>query len=188
MDNHIHTHKECITCLKNNGVAVLRTDTIYGIVGRAQEPSVVARIYELKKRASRKPLIILIANQEDIHQFTVVVSEDHINLINNKWPGPVSIIFSLEQPNDYEYLHRGTQTLAFRLPGDERLRMILKETGPLVAPSANPEGLEPARTIHEAITYFSDTVDSYCNDGPVGEAKASTVISCEQGEITILRK
>jgi L-threonylcarbamoyladenylate synthase len=171
----------------NSGIAILRTDTLYGIVGRAQEPSVVERIYTIKKRAPSKPLIILIANQDDIHQFKVVASGDHTNLINKKWPGPVSIIFSLEQPNDYEYLHRGTQTLAFRLPDDERLRMILKETGPLVAPSANPEGFEPAYTIQEAMEYFSDTVDCYCDDGPVTNTKASTVISCEDGKITILR-
>lgn len=81
----------------------------------------------------------------------------------------------------FAYLHRGTQSLAFRLPARQDLIELLKVTGPLVAPSANPEGLAPSQTRAEAGAYFGDTVDFYV-EGPV-TGKPSTIIKLTaQGE------
>jgi L-threonylcarbamoyladenylate synthase len=85
------------------------------------------------------------------------------------------------------YLHRGTQSIAFRIPDDERVYDFLQKTGPLVAPSANPQGQEPAYTIEEARSYFSDRVDFYVDEGEK-RAKPSTLISLVSGKPVILRK
>lgn len=75
--------------------------------------------------------------------------------------------FKDDKENYFEYLHRGTGTLAFRLPAQAgspetaQLLEILKEAGPLVAPSANPEGQSPAQDITEAKKYFGNKVDFY---------------------------
>lgn len=53
------------------------------------------------------------------------------------------------------------------MPADEGLRELLRQTGPLIAPSANPEGAPPARTISEAEAYFGDGVDIYVDGGEV---------------------
>jgi L-threonylcarbamoyladenylate synthase len=74
-----------------------------------------------------------------------------------------------------EYLHRGTKTLAFRLPKDGKIRKFLGKTGPLVAPSANPEGKKPARNVREAQGYFGSAVDFYL-DGGLVKAEPSTLI------------
>ena len=58
------------------------------------------------------------------------------------WPGKVSIILPSSGQTKIEHIHRGTDDIAFRIPGDENLRRLLKKTGPLVAPSANTEGLK----------------------------------------------
>src|SRR5204863_149383 len=67
----------------------------------------------------------------------------------------------------FEYLHRGTNTLALRLPKDESLQNLLKKTGPLIAPSANVEGLPPAKNITDAKKYFGDGVDLYIDGGEI---------------------
>jgi L-threonylcarbamoyladenylate synthase len=71
------------------------------------------------------------------------------------------------------------------MPAVETLRDFIKESGPLVAPSANPEGLTPAQTIDEAKAYFSDTVDFYI-EGPVN-TKPSKIIKITGNTEEIIR-
>ena len=135
--------------LKKGGVAIIPTDTIYGIVGLAQNIVTVNRIYSLKKRNPEKPCIILIGDISELEKFNITLSEGQKDALQTYWPGPVSIIFECKDPS-LSYIHRGTETLAFRLPSLGMLKNLLIETGPLIAPSANPEGLPPAKNIMEA--------------------------------------
>lgn len=188
-------NKNLIEVLKRNGVVVMPTDTIYGIVGKADNPFVVNRIYNIRKRAPNKPCIILIGVVDELENFSIHLSEEQKRVIKGYWlldhtqdfqPRPVSIV--LDCPGDqFEYLHRGTKTLAFRLPTQESLRNLLKETGPLIAPSANIEGLPPARNIKEAQKYFSDSVDLYI-DGDILTDRPSKIIQIHKdGSVIILR-
>ena len=128
---------DIISLLKKGAVGVLPTDTLYGLVGKALDKNVAERIYRLKKRAPEKPFIILISDIEDLQLFNISLSPKIKNFLRQIWPNPVSVILPTRDKS-LEFLHRGTQTLAFRIPKDETLLKIIKETGPLVAPSANP--------------------------------------------------
>jgi L-threonylcarbamoyladenylate synthase len=175
-----------ITSLNNGGVGVLPTDTIYGVVASALNRDAVERLYRLKARTPTKPFIILIADSSDLEKFGIAVDRLTDSLINQLWPGPVSIILPCGK-DEFLYLHRGTNTLAFRLPADEALRAFLRETGPLVAPSANPEGKEPATTKEEAEKYFGARVDFYIDAKPqVGPA--STLVEIKNGKVVVLRQ
>jgi len=179
--------KNLIRMLLNNKIVVMPTDTIYGIVGNALNEKVVNRIYEIRKRAPEKPCIILISDIKDLEKFSVHLSFEQKNKIKEYWPGPVSIVLDCIDQKFF-YLHRGTQTLAFRIPKQEGLRELLKETGPLIAPSANLEGLSPANNIHEAKNYFHELVDLYV-DGGERFGDASKVIKLHKdGTIHILRE
>jgi L-threonylcarbamoyladenylate synthase len=78
---------------------------------------------------------------------------------------PTSVVVSVT--NEPEWITRGGTTVAYRVPQNEELKSILKATGPLIAPSANPEGLPPARTLEEAREYFGEQVDLYVDGGEV---------------------
>ena len=174
--------------LKKGGIAVMPTDTLYGVVGSALSRTTVERIYELKGRNEKKPFIILILKIADLEKFGI--KDIPSSELKKYWPGKVSIILPLKRSSrkEFEYLHRGTNSLAFRLPDKKSLIEILKKTGPLVAPSANPEGLPPAENITEAKKYFGDEVDAYIAGGKL-TGKASKIISIsENGEVSILRK
>ncbi len=123
-------------------------------------------------------MIILIDSVHALGQFGIEPDARLAAVLKKLWPGPVSIIFPCSQKK-FEYLHRGTKTLAFRLPRDRWLRALLKHTGPLVAPSANTEGEKPATTISEAKQYFGNTIDFYINGG-VRRGKPSTVIEIKR--------
>jgi L-threonylcarbamoyladenylate synthase len=173
-----------ISQLKTGGLAVIPTDTIFGIVCSALDKRAVEKVYGLKKRSPTKPVIILIARIKDLELFSVQPSTVQKQALAQYWPGKVSIVLPCKN-KAFKYLHRGTNTLAFRLPKKQSLLTLLKKTGPLIAPSANPEGLPPAKNLKEAKVYFGDSV-TYL--GGKTSKKASKIIKLsENGEVTILR-
>lgn len=179
MDNYIQQ-------LKNGGVGVIPTDTIYGLVGQALNRQTVERIYRLKQRSPQKPFIILISSASDLEKFDISLDKETQKILEKVWPGEVSVVLECND-RDLEYLHRGTNTLAFRLPDNQELISILNETGPLVAPSANLEGAPNAKNILEAKKTFGDQVDFYLDKGEK-ISEPSTLIQITDGKIEILRQ
>ena len=87
----------------------------------------------------------------------------------------------------FEYLHRGTAALAFRVPKSAWLRKLLQKTGPLIAPSANFEGEPPALSFRAAKKYFGKSVDFYVDAGRL-ISKPSTLIKIEKGKVRFCAK
>ncbi len=162
------------------------TDTIYGLVGLALSERTVKRIYKVRKRNPKKPLIILISDLADLKSFGVSADEKIKSVLKEVWPGKVSVILPCSSKK-LKYLHRGTNSLAFRLPAKKPLRDLLAKIGPLVAPSANPEGAVPAATIKEAEKYFGKQADFYIDSGKL-ESEPSTLIEVKNGRIKVLRQ
>ena len=162
------------------------TDTIYGIVGLALNPKTVVRIYKLRRRNSKKPMIILIGSFKQLRLFGVKLSLRTKRLLKKFWPGRVSVVLPCRLKK-FSYLHRDRKTLAFRMPKSIWLRKLLQKTGPLVAPSANWERKQPARTVKEARKYFGDKIDFYVDTGPLS-SQPSTLIEIKRGQIKILRR
>lgn len=177
---------EIVGLLHAGGVGVLPTDTIYGLVGSALMPKTIERVYKLKKRSPDKPLIVLIADIEELEQFGVVLSEKLIAQLHHYWPGAHSIILPTID-EDFFYLHRGGGTIAFRLPDKENLRELIQKTGPLVAPSANIEGKSPAQTIEQARKYFGTDVAFYIDGGEL-IGKPSTILEFNGKDMRIIRR
>src|SRR6185369_815434 len=169
------------------GIGVFPTDTLYGIVGSALEKETVEHVYKLRKRELGKPMIILIPSLADLKTFGIVLSAAQKKTLESFWPGKVSVVLPCRNKK-FEYLHRGKESLAFRLPDDKGLVEFLEKTGPLVAPSANMAGEKPAETYLEARKYFGEEVDFYVDMGKL-ESKSSTLIKIDKnGDIEILRQ
>lgn len=163
-----------IASLNSGGIGVLPTDTLYGLIGRAEDKRAVAKITKLKKRSRGKPFIILISSLNNLEKFKIKIDKKTRDFLKTIWPGPVSVAFSSK--------------LSFRWPKDKLLTQIIKKTGPLVAPSANPEGLPPAKTIIEAKKYFGDQINFYLPANKKLSGQPSTLIKIERGKIKILRQ
>lgn len=176
-----------IDLLKIGKIGVMPTDTIYGIVGLVLNPKAVEEIYLLRKRAVDKPMIVLISSLDDLKKFDIVLTKIQENFLNKIWPNPVSVVLSCTSKK-FAYLHRGKKSLAFRIPKNEILLEILKTVGPLVAPSANPEGVPVAATLDEAKKYFNNKVAFYIDGGRI-KSKPSTVIQLNgNGSYKMLRQ
>ncbi len=127
-----------IEILKKGKTAVVKTDTLYGLLGLANDAAAVDHIYKIKGRDELKPVVVLVADNSQIENFGIKITDSYKEILKEYWPGPVSIIFPVNDDIKLHYLHKGTGGIAFRIPDDKYLLDILKETGPLVAPSANP--------------------------------------------------
>lgn len=171
--------------LLNKKIGVILTDTIYGIVGLALDKEVVERIYRVKERNFKKPMIILISSIDDLSNiFGIDLSEKCLNILKEFWPGNVSIILPCKK---FEHLHRGLNSLAFRLPNKKELISLIKEVGPIVATSANKEGIKPAENIEEAKEYFGNKVDFYIDGGESYQNPSILVKLKNENELEILR-
>jgi L-threonylcarbamoyladenylate synthase len=178
--------EKIIKILKNNGVGIMPTDTLYGLVGSAFSKKAINRIYKIKKRNKKKKLIILISSISDLKKFGIskhfLLSQKMFTLLKKLWPHTtqgwrgkpeaVSVILN---------------NIAFRLPAKKSLIEILEKTGPLVAPSANPEGLKPAENIAQAKKYFGDRVDFYLSAGTLKSEPSVLIKINNRGKIKILR-
>lgn len=177
---------ELVQTLSAGGVVVMPTDTVYGIVARAGNPTAVNRIYTIRKRNTDKPCIILIGSATDVQKFGVELTDAQREKVSKLWPGPVSISFPCPDDN-FTYLHRGTKSLAFRLPSSEDLQSLLREVGPLIAPSANPEGLPVAKNVEIARGYFGDLVDFYLDGGDLIANPSKLIRLSADGNEEVLR-
>ncbi len=172
---------KAIKVLKNGGVVVIPTDTLYGLCASAFDKKVIEKIYKIKNRGKDKPLIVLISSILQLKDFGI--KGDYSKIFIPK----VSILLSVG--DKFKYIHRGTSEIAFRLISkrNKNLYSLIEKVGPIVAPSANPESERPAETITEAKNYFYEKVDLYLDGGKkIGEP--STLVRLSDNKIEILRQ
>lgn len=178
---------QIVDLLKKGKIGVMPTDTIYGLVGSAFNLRTVEEIYLLRRRSVNKPFIILISSTDDLEQFDVHLTKEQEDFLKKNWPNSLSVVLPINN-DSFRYLHRGKNSLAFRMPKDGKLLELLKQTGPLVAPSANLEGGKVAETVEEAKKYFGEKIAFYVDGGKL-KSKPSTVIQLyEDGTRIVLRE
>ena len=160
--------------LKNGGVVIIPTDTVYGFSGMVNFQG--ERIRTIKGRSETKPMIQLIACPEDLIKYT----DDKVpQSLLSKWPGALTIIV-----ND----KRGGTT-AFRCPGDEWLRCVIADCGfPIYSTSVNRSGQPVLDSEDAIIKEFAGEVDLIVTDGDKKGAKPSTIVSITDGQIKVLRQ
>ena len=181
------------TALKNGGVVIIPTDTVYGFSGivdlktAATHYETDAKIRAIKGRAETKPLIQLIARPEDLRLYT----DDKIpDSLLSKWPGALTIIVHIKDDSPLAATAiPESRTVAFRCPGDAWLREIISAVGaPVFSTSVNRSG-QPVLDTTAAITQeFSSEVDLIINDGDKKGALPSTLVMLENGKVKILRQ
>lgn len=156
--------------LANGGIAVVRTDTLYGIIARASKKRAVEKVYEVKHRDPSKQCIVLIPGSGSVREHSATIAK-----YSSPDQPPTSVV--VPATDEHEWLLRGGDSIAYRVVRDDFLKKVVQAVGPVIAPSANPEGMPPARTIEEAKAYFGDQVDVYIDGGTVPEeVQASQIV------------
>ncbi len=169
--------------LKGGAAGFMPSDTVYGLSACALNQAAVEKLYHLKQRDDHKPCIVLIADVDQAGDLGVDVKE--LEPVGRFWPAPLTFIAPAE--NAPRYLHRGTKTLAIRIPDNNKLRDLIDKTGPLVSTSANIQNEPVALTAQRAQEIFGDSLDFYI-DGGVQSGQSSTIVKISGGKLEIVRQ
>lgn len=169
--------------IKSGAVGVIPTDTVYGLVASARLPDSVNRLFTIKPR-EKKPGTLVAANVDQLVELGL--KRRYLKVVEQYWPGAVSVVIPCG--SELEYLHRGLDSLAVRIPDDKDLLALLAKTGPLATTSANLPGQPPAATIEEARNYFGDQSDFYEDGGDLSGRAPSTVIRIVDDAVEVLRE
>jgi tRNA threonylcarbamoyl adenosine modification protein (Sua5/YciO/YrdC/YwlC family) len=175
---------EVAALLKTGEVAVIPTDTVYGLAANLTDPRAVRRIFELKGRPASKPLPVLGTDLEALGSVAVFDDEAR-SLAERYWPGPLTLVLERAPGFDVDLGGDEPSTVAVRVPDRAVTLEVLKITGPLAVTSANRSGAEPAATATDVRVTFSSEVP-ILDDGPA-RGEVSTVLSLA-GERRVLRE
>ncbi len=173
--------------LRNGGLVAFPTETVYGLGADALNSEAAAKIYAAKGRPSDNPLIVHIAEKEDLKRLTTDISPEAEVLIETFWPGPLTLVFHkrAEVPDGTT---GGLSTVALRMPAHKIARELIRSSGVLIAaPSANLSG-RPSPTAAEHVWQdMQGRIDMLIDGGKVGIGIESTIVDMTVNPPMILR-
>jgi L-threonylcarbamoyladenylate synthase len=172
----------------NRGELVgMPTETVYGLAARADNEAAIARVFAAKQRPNDHPLIVHIAEIDDLDRWAQAIPVATWPVINHYWPGPLTLVFQA-QASVPAAITGGQTTVAVRLPGHPVARgLITASGGALVAPSANRFGrISPTRAEH-VLAELGDSVRYIIDGGECDRGIESTIIDFSWEKPRILR-
>ncbi|MBC5647655.1 L-threonylcarbamoyladenylate synthase [Christensenella tenuis] len=173
--------------LRNGGLVVFPTETVYGLGANAFDAEAVKHIFEAKGRPQDNPLIVHIAAIEQIGDIAAEVSPVARTLMEAFWPGPLSVIMkkSARIPDE---VSAGLETVAVRMPGNDLARELIARAGiPVAAPSANTSGKPSPTLARHAYEDLCGKVPLIIDGGPCRVGVESTVVDATGKVPVILR-
>lgn len=179
--------KAAAEVIKNGGLVVFPTETVYGLGADATNETAVKKIYEAKGRPSDNPLIIHVARPEDAEEYTYT-SHVYYRLAEAFMPGPITVIMK-SKPTIPKKTRGGLDTVAVRCPAEPVARALIEYSGtPIAAPSANLSGSPSPTTSAHAIKDMKGRVDVIIDGNDSDFGLESTIVKIEDdGSLTLLR-
>ena len=173
--------------IRSGGLVAFPTETVYGLGADAMNAEAVGRIYEAKGRPSDNPMIVHISRASDIGQLTRMLSPEIVEIIDNFWPGPLTIVVK-KRPEVPDRTTGGLDTVAVRLPDSRVARDLISESlCPIAAPSANLSGGPSPTRAKDVIADMMGRVDAIIEGDDCRVGIESTVLDLTGDEPTILR-
>jgi L-threonylcarbamoyladenylate synthase len=148
--------------LRCGGVAVVPTDTVYGLVCDGLNEEAKKKIFKIKGRSEEKPLIGFVDTIKKVQRFAEI-PEEKVPLIKRDWPGKKT--FVLKSKETISYMTAGTGTIAFRIPDHIFLLKLLKRFDTLASTSANISGQKAPSSIEEIPDKLKEKVDIVIDGG-----------------------
>ena len=174
--------------IKDGGVAVFPTETVYGIGVNGTNENAIKKLYKIKNRPYDKPISLLVNSFDMINKVAKDISDTEYKLMKAFFPGPLTIILNKKAivPN---ILTANTNTVGIRMPENEiALKLIKYANVPIATSSSNISG-KPSRTnVQDIMRDFEDEVDIYIDGGKSKIGLASTVVQIINNKLHILRK
>jgi L-threonylcarbamoyladenylate synthase len=164
-------------CLLAGGVVLLPTDTVYGLAVHPEHEEAITRLFAMKGRPRSVNLPVMISSRDDILALGGVVNRVADLLLESKYvPGPLTLAVGVSPPDLAPWL-RGRVEFAVRIPHDDRLLAIIKQTGPLLVTSANLHAEQVRESPASILASLTSQPDLVINDGN-RDTVPSTLVNC----------
>ena len=186
IDNSINKSAEI---LKNGGVIIYPTDTLYGLGANALNEDAIIKIYKIKKQDRNKPISVIVKDIKMARKISCVDSKVE-KILNKIWPGPITVVLRKKDIIS-DILTGNGETVAIRIPGNEFISALMKKIDfPITATSANISGEKDLLKSEEIITKFKSAKikpDLFIDAGDVKNSTASTIIDLTMSVPKIIR-
>lgn len=180
--------KEVANIIKQGGIAIFPTGTVYGIGTNGLNEEAVKKLYEVKQRPLNKPISLLVNSIEMINKIAKDITNLEYELIKKFFPGPLTIILKKKDivPN---ILTSNSDTVGVCMPANKIALKLIEYSGvPIATPSANISGKPSGTNINDIMKDFKGKVDCFIDDGPSKMPIPSTVVQVVNGIPNILRE
>ena len=176
--------------LREGGVILYPTDTLYGLGSDALSDEAVAKVYKIKKRDDQKPIHCIVADQAVAEKYAVF--EDlPLVLARSLWPGALTLILKKKEGIETG-VARGLSTIGIRIPDHPLCLAMAKEFGGLITTtSANISGKPCERSVEKILAQLGDTakdIDLIIDAGELPERLPSAVVDVSGTEAVVLRE
>ena len=179
--------KKAADVIKEGGLVAFPTETVYGLGADALNPVAVAKIFEAKNRPLNDPLIVHIADKEDLLRLSAEVYKITLDLVDEFWPGPLTLVLKKSQDMP-SIVTAGLETVAVRMPDHPvALSLIRESQTPIAAPSANIFGKPSSTTAQHVLDDLNGRVDLILDAGRTNVGVESTILDLTQTPFRILR-
>ena len=179
--------EDAVRLLQAGQVVAIPTETVYGLAGNAYNETALAKIFEAKERPTFDPLIVHIAEIDQLDDVAKDIPEAAYRLAQAYWPGPLTMILPKKDCIP-DLATSGLPSVAVRFPSHPVARRIIKESGlPLAAPSANLfKHVSPTTALHVA-EQLGDRIAGIVDGGPCQVGVESSIVSLTGNTPAILR-
>ena len=173
--------------LKKGGLVAFPTETVYGLGANALDEKAVLRIFEAKNRPPDNPIIVHVANKDDIYVLAEHVPGIAEKLIGEFWPGPLTLLFVRSEVVP-DAVTAGLATVAIRMPSHAVAHALISEAGiPVAAPSANLAGRPSPTSAKHVLDDLSGRIEVLIDGGEIGYGVESTVLDLTTDPPAVLR-
>ncbi len=173
--------------IQRGKLAVIPTDTVYGVAADAFDPAAVSALLNAKGRGKDMPPPVLVNAPTTLDALAVRVPAYARTLVEEFWPGPLTVVCH-QQPSLQWDLGDTRGTVAIRMPDHPVALELLERTGPLAVSSANRTGLDAATRAEDAEEMLGESVEVYVDAGRSPGGEASSIVDCTGETPRLLRE
>ncbi len=169
--------QEAARLLGNGAVVAFPTETVYGLGADARNSEAVARIFAAKGRPSDNPLIVHIADKQQLEELVLPYPALAVRLMDAFWPGPLTIVLPVQAGKLSKLVTAGLDTVGIRIPDHPAALSLIRQAGcPVAAPSANRSGKPSPTTAEHVKADLAGRIDGIVDCGSTGVGLESTVV------------
>jgi L-threonylcarbamoyladenylate synthase len=176
-----------VDALRDGELVAFPTETVYGLGANASNPAAVRKVFELKDRPASHPVIVHIDQAKYLKRWVRELSPDAEKLAAAFWPGPLTLVLPRAE-SVHDVVTGGQDSIAVRIPSHPMARQLLDAFGGgIAAPSANRYGRLSATRAEHVQDEFGDAVKVILDGGECQVGLESTIVSCLDGAVRLLR-